>query len=90
MSDGFLDLRCNGSAHGAEHRRRDSRPRRTSSTVGSGPSTVVQFALSSLTDFCQHKDRAFAVEDFKLDLSGDGYDEIDDFDEDFSIMLFVL
>lgn len=88
LSIGFLDLKSSGTADGAEHRRLVKRGRRISSAAGSCLSTVVQLALSSLTDFCQHNERAFAEEDFKLDLSGDGKEKKDDFDDDFSMIVF--
>lgn len=57
--------------------------------VGSGLSTVFQFALSSFTDFCQHKDLDFAVEDFKFVLSGDGNEKNEDLGDGGSLSMAV-
>lgn len=74
---------------GAEHLRFECRPRLNSSVEGSWLSTVVQFALSPLTDFCQQSERAFAEEDFKLDLSGELKEKKEDFDVDFSMIVHI-
>jgi hypothetical protein len=53
-------------------------------------STVVQFALSSLTDFCQQRERAFAEEDLRFDLSGELNEKNEVFDVDFSMIVLTL
>jgi len=75
------------TAQGAEHRLLPNRDQKPSSF--SSLSIVFQLAESCCTECCQHSDLALA-EDLKLDLSGEGNPNMEDFDVVLCMLVYMI